>query len=62
MPLPVTAAAREVLQAHFGAATLQADPKAYLAMDFAALMETMALGAGMKLETEDQNVPTGLED
>ena len=61
VPMPVTAATREVLQSHFGAATLQKDPDAYLQKDFAALMETMALAAGMKLESEDKNVPTGLE-
>jgi len=61
VPMPVTAATREVLQTHFGTAMLQKDPQAYLAKDFAALMETMALGAGMKLESENQNVPTGLE-
>jgi 3-hydroxyisobutyrate dehydrogenase len=61
VPMPVTAAAREVLQTHFGAATLQPDPKAYLAKDFAALMETMALAAGMKLTSENKQVPSGLE-
>lgn len=61
VPMPVTAATREVLQNHFGAATLQQDPEAYLQKDFAALMETMALAAGMKLESENKNVPTGLE-
>jgi 3-hydroxyisobutyrate dehydrogenase len=61
VPLPVTAAAREVLQTHFGAALLQKDPGAYLQKDFAALAETMALAAGMKLESENENVPTGLE-
>jgi 3-hydroxyisobutyrate dehydrogenase len=61
VPLPVTAATREILQAHFGAARLKADPQAYLAEDFAALMETMALGAGMTLASEDKEVPTGLE-
>jgi 3-hydroxyisobutyrate dehydrogenase len=61
VPMPVTAATREVLQSHFGAATLKPDPKAYLEKDFAALMETMALTAGMKLESENKNVPTGLE-
>ncbi|HEV2956254.1 MAG TPA: NAD(P)-dependent oxidoreductase [Xanthobacteraceae bacterium] len=61
VPTPVTAAAREMLQAHFGAALLQADPQGYLAKDFAALMETMAIGAGMKLVSEDNPVPTGLE-
>src|SRR5262245_2635824 len=61
VPMPVTAAAREMLQAHFGAATLQKNPDEYLQKDFAALMETMALAAGMKLEPENKPVPTGLE-
>ncbi|MCW5694520.1 MAG: NAD(P)-dependent oxidoreductase [Pseudolabrys sp.] len=61
VPMPVTAATREVLQSHFGAATLQKDPEAYLQKDFAALMETMALAAGMKLEPENVKVGTGLE-
>jgi 3-hydroxyisobutyrate dehydrogenase len=61
VPMPVTAATREVLQSHIGAAILQDDPNAYLEKDFAAMMETMALGAGMKLESENKKVPTGLE-
>jgi 3-hydroxyisobutyrate dehydrogenase len=61
VPMPVTAAAREVLQAHFGVATLKADPEKYLQEDFAALMETMALASGMKLESENKPVGTGLE-
>jgi 3-hydroxyisobutyrate dehydrogenase len=61
VPMPVTAATREMLQAHFGAATRKPDPDAYLAGDFAALIETMALAAGMRLESEDQQVATGLE-
>jgi 3-hydroxyisobutyrate dehydrogenase len=61
VPMPVTAATREVLQSHFGAATLQSNPEEYLQKDFAALMETMALAAGMKLASENKNVPTGLE-
>src|SRR5271170_5974297 len=61
LPMPVTAATREVLQAHFGVATLQKDPQKYLAGDFAALMETMALAGGMKLVNENKKVPTGLE-
>jgi 3-hydroxyisobutyrate dehydrogenase len=59
--MPVTAAAREVLQSHFGAAMLQKNPDDYLQKDFAALAETMALASGMKLESEHKNVPTGLE-
>jgi 3-hydroxyisobutyrate dehydrogenase len=61
VPMPVTAATREVLQTHFGAAQLQNDPGAYLQKDFAALAETMALAAGMKLEPENKNIGTGLE-
>ena len=62
VPMPVTAAAREMLQMHIGAAMLTPDPEARLAADFAAMMETMALTAGMKLESEDKKVPTGLEN
>ena len=61
VPMPVTAATREVLQSHFGAASLKPDPEKYLQQDFAALMETLALAAGMKLTSENKNVPTGLE-
>ena len=61
VPMPVTAAAREVLQQHFGAAQLKPDPEKYLAQDFAALLETMAIGAGVKLKPENKQVPTGLE-
>jgi 3-hydroxyisobutyrate dehydrogenase len=61
VPMPVTAAAREMLQTHFGAATLKPEPEGYLQKDFAALAETMALMAGMKLTSENKNVPTGLE-
>jgi 3-hydroxyisobutyrate dehydrogenase len=61
VPMPVTAATREVLQSHFGAATLKSNPEEYLQKDFAALLETMALASGMKLESENKNVPTGLE-
>jgi 3-hydroxyisobutyrate dehydrogenase len=61
VPMPVTAATREVLQSHFGAATLKRNPDEYLQEDFAALMETMALASGMKLQSENKNVPTGLE-
>lgn len=61
VPMPVTAAMREALQAHFGAAGLKGDPEEYLQKDFAALLETVALGAGLKLESENNPVPTGLE-
>ncbi|MBJ3775448.1 NAD(P)-dependent oxidoreductase [Acuticoccus sp. 2012] len=61
VPMPVTATTREQLQAHFGAAMLKDDPEAYLEGDFAALLETAALAAGLKLESEGRPVPTGLE-
>lgn len=59
--MPVTAATREALQSHFGAATLQPDPAEYLEKDFAAVLETLALAAGMTLESEEVAMPTGLE-
>jgi len=61
VPMPVTAATREAMQAHFGAATLKPDPKAYLEADFSALIETVALGAGIVLKSENKQIPTGLE-
>jgi 3-hydroxyisobutyrate dehydrogenase len=61
VPAPVTAAAREVLQAHIGTAQLKPDPEAYLALDFAALMETVALASGIKVESENVPVASGLE-
>ena len=59
--MPVAAATREALQAHFGSAHLKPDPAAYLRQDFAALLETVALAAGMSLEAENVPIPTGLE-
>jgi len=59
--MPVTATTREAVQAHFGAASLQDDPKAYLAGDFAALIETVALHSGHKLVSENKAVRSGLE-
>lgn len=62
VPMPVAATTREALQAHFGAATLQADPEAYLQQDFSAILETVALGAGIRLESEETPVASGLEE
>ena len=61
VPMPITAATRELLQAHIGAAMLRPDGEEYLQKDFATLMETMAQMSGMKLSSENKNVPTGLE-
>jgi 3-hydroxyisobutyrate dehydrogenase len=59
--MPIAAAAREALQAHFGAAQRKPDPATYLCQDFAALLETVALAAGITLKSENVHVPTGLE-
>jgi 3-hydroxyisobutyrate dehydrogenase len=61
VPMPVTAAAREMLQSHIGAARLRPDADKVLGADFAALTETMARAAGMELESEHKSVPMGLE-
>jgi 3-hydroxyisobutyrate dehydrogenase len=61
VPMPVTAATRQILQMHMGNAMTQRNPQEYLAKDFTTLMETMAQASGMKLESENKNVPTGLE-
>jgi 3-hydroxyisobutyrate dehydrogenase len=62
VPMPVTSAAREMLQSHIGSARLRPDAEGYLAADFAALLETMARASGLRLESERQSVPTGLDD
>ena len=59
--MPVTAAMREALQSHFGAASLKNDPDSYIEGDFAALLETVALASGIELESENSPYPTGLE-
>ena len=61
VPMPVTAAAREMLQSHIGRARSGPDAARVLAADFAALAETMAQAAGMKIASENKPVPTGLE-
>ena len=58
--MPVTAAAREVVQAHIGKAFAAGD-NSVLANDFAQIAETMANLSGMTLKSESVNVPTGLE-
>jgi 3-hydroxyisobutyrate dehydrogenase len=61
VPMPVTASTRETVQVHVGAATLQKHPEKYLSMDFGALLETMALTAGIKVSSENKKVLSGLE-
>ena len=62
VPMPVTAATREVLQQHIGKVLSQPNSKEILAEDFARMAETMAELAGMKLTSENKNVGTGLEN
>jgi 3-hydroxyisobutyrate dehydrogenase len=61
VPMPVTAATRQILQMHMGNAMAQKNPQEYLAKDFTTLMETMAQASGMTLKSENKKVPTGLE-
>jgi len=61
VPMPVAAATREAIQAHFGAAKFQKDPEAYINADFAALLETIARAAGVTLAPENVPVKSGLE-
>ncbi len=61
VPMPVTASTRETVQMHIGAAMLQKDPEKYLSMDFGALLETMALTAGIEVSSENKKVLSGLE-
>lgn len=61
VPMPVTAAMREVLQSHMGAAMSKPNGAEILANDFAQMMETVAELAGMKLESENIAVNSGLE-
>jgi 3-hydroxyisobutyrate dehydrogenase len=61
VPMPVAAATREAIQAHFGAAKFKADPESYIAADFAALLETVAQAAGITLASENVPVKSGLE-
>jgi len=61
VPMPVTAATREALQAHIGLAQQTDDPEGYLAKDFAMLLETAAAHSGITLKSEERPYPTGLE-
>jgi 3-hydroxyisobutyrate dehydrogenase len=61
VPMPITAATRQILQMHMGNAMARKNPEEYLGKDFTTLMETMAQASGMTLESENKQVPTGLE-
>ena len=61
VPAPVTAAVREVFQAHIGASGVTPGAERFEQADFAALFETAARGAGVIPESENVQVPSGLE-
>jgi 3-hydroxyisobutyrate dehydrogenase len=61
VPMPVTALTREIVQAHIGASRGRPEGEAAVGRDFAALFETMATLAGVKLESENVAVSDGLE-
>jgi 3-hydroxyisobutyrate dehydrogenase len=61
VPMPVTAATREVVQAHIGRAATKPNAAEILSNDFAQLAETLAEMSGMKLQSENKTVPSGLE-
>jgi 3-hydroxyisobutyrate dehydrogenase len=60
VPMPVTAATREVIQQHIGKALSQSNSKEVLAQDFAKMLETMAELSGMQVSSENKDVGTGL--
>jgi 3-hydroxyisobutyrate dehydrogenase len=59
---PITAAVREVFQAHIGASSVTPGAEKLVKADFAALFETAARAAGVIPEPENIAVPSGLED
>jgi 3-hydroxyisobutyrate dehydrogenase len=61
VPMPITTITRELLQAHMGANRLKPNAEAELGRDFTAVLETMALLAGVALESENVEVSDGLE-
>jgi 3-hydroxyisobutyrate dehydrogenase len=61
VPAPITAAVREVFQAHIGASGVTPGAERFEQADFAALFETAARGAGVIPESENVQVPSGLE-
>jgi 3-hydroxyisobutyrate dehydrogenase len=61
VPAPVTAAVREIFQAHIGTASTRPDAESYLQMDFANIFETLAGLSGVKPQAENVAVSSGLE-
>ena len=61
LTMPVTAATREVVQAHIGSSATRTPPPDERQHDFAQLLETLASWSGIALTSENKVVPTGLE-
>ena len=59
VPMPVTAATRQVVQQHAG--RVEKISKDNLEKDFGMLLESVADGAGISLVPENVPIPTGLE-
>ena len=59
VPMPVTAATRQVVQQHVG--RVEKISKDNLEKDFGMLLESVADGAGISLVPENVPIPTGLE-
>jgi 3-hydroxyisobutyrate dehydrogenase len=59
VPMPVTAATRQVVQQHAG--RVEKISKDNLEKDFGMLLESVADGAGISLTPENVPIPTGLE-
>tara|TARA_Y100000590_G_scaffold459578_1_gene617013 strand:- start:45 stop:995 length:951 start_codon:yes stop_codon:yes gene_type:complete len=59
VPMPVTAATRQAVQQHSG--RVERIAKDNLEKDFGMILETVADGAGLSLESENVPIPTGLE-
>jgi 3-hydroxyisobutyrate dehydrogenase len=58
VPMPVAAAAREILQSHMGQGALKGE--GYLEKDFATLLEYQAHCSGIELKPENVEVWDGL--
>jgi 3-hydroxyisobutyrate dehydrogenase len=61
VPMPVTAATRELVQSHIGMQQANTGSRNDTGQDFAALFETLARLSGVKLQSENQQVSDGLE-
>ena len=59
VPMPVASISRDVLEGHMGRLALQGGED--LEKDFTTLLENQAASSGLKLESENREVKSGLE-